>query len=185
MGHYKRGEDLKPIISPNIRARYPQFFSVQDHSIVDDFCYFSTKIKIGKFSHVASGCSIAGGTDHQFRLGDFSSLSSGVKIWVTSNDFSNDIVTFVPVEAEGLQKTMIKGDVVMGNFTAVGTNSVIMPNNKIPEGVVIGALSFVPSGFKFKPWSVYVGIPIKFIKRRNKKNVLKQAKVIESIARKK
>lgn len=181
----RRGEKLKPIISPNTRIRYPQFFSVQDDSIVDDFCYFSTRVKIGEFSHVASGCSIAGGTGHRFCLGDFSSLSSGVKVWVTSNDFSNDVVTFVPAQAKGLQKTMIKGDVILGDFTAVGTNSVIMPNNIVPDGVAIGALSFVPSGFKFKPWAVYAGVPIKFIKNRNKKNVIKQAKIIKLIVRKK
>jgi hypothetical protein len=30
-----------------------------------------------------------------------------------------------------------------------------MPGNHIPEGTVIGALSFVPAGFSFEPWAVY------------------------------
>ena len=60
-----------------------------------------------------------------------------------------------------------------GKYTGVGTNSVIMPGNDIPEGVSIGALSFVPSNYKFEPWTVYVGRPIRPIKKRNKENVIK------------
>ena len=59
-----------------------------------------------------------------------------------------------------------------GKYTGVGTNSVIMPGNDIPEGVSIGALSFVPSNYKFEPWTVYAGRPIRPIKKRNKENVL-------------
>ena len=58
-------------------------------------------------------------------------------------------------------------------YTGIGTNSVIMPNNHIPEGVTIGALSFVPSNYKFEPWTVYAGRPIRPIKKRNKENVLR------------
>ena len=60
-----------------------------------------------------------------------------------------------------------------GKYTGVGTNSVIMPGNDIPEGVSIGALSFVPSNYKFEPWTVYAGRPIRPIKKRNKENVIK------------
>ena len=46
-----------------------------------------------------------------------------------------------------------------------------MPNNNIPEGVAIGALSYVPQNFKFNNWSVYAGTPIRFIKKREKKKI--------------
>ena len=67
----------------------------------------------------------------------------------------------------------IKGNVKMGKFTGIGTNSVVMPNNDIPEGVTIGALSFVPSNYKFEPWTVYAGQPIRPIKKRNKANIMR------------
>jgi len=170
---------MKAIISPNIRVRCPDDFIVGDYSIVDDFCYFSTKVRIGKCSHVASGCSIAGGKDRQFILGDYSSLSSGVKIWCTSDDFANDVVTIIPPELGEIKSNLIVGDVVIENMTAVGSNSVIMPCNHIPEGVAIGTLSFVPPRYEFKPWSVYGGIPIRFIKSRNRENVLAQVEKIK------
>ncbi len=169
---------MKPIISKNCRIRNPEHFSVDEYSIIDDFCYFSTKVKVGKFSHIASGCSIAGGKDKSFVLGDCCSISSGVKIWCRSNDFVNDLVITKPDNIDIGDKP-IEGDVIIGNFCGIGANSVIMPDNNIPEGVSIGALSFVPSKFKFEPWSVYAGTPIKLIKPRNKENVMRQAEELE------
>jgi acetyltransferase-like isoleucine patch superfamily enzyme len=46
-----------------------------------------------------------------------------------------------------------------------------MPSNRIPEGTVIGALSFVPKAFEFRTWSVYAGIPIRFVRPRNQASV--------------
>lgn len=170
---------VKPIISKHCRIRHPEYFSVGGYSIIDDYCYFSTKVKIGKCSHVASGCSIAGGKKRLFTLGDYCSLSSGVKIWCASDDFTNDVVTIIPNAWEKIKDHLISGDVTIGNFCAVGANSVIMPDNNIPEGAVIGALSFVPPRFKFRPWSVYAGIPVRFIKDRNKANVMRQVAKLE------
>ncbi|HAJ26711.1 MAG TPA: hypothetical protein DCG53_05615 [Syntrophus sp. (in: bacteria)] len=165
---------LGSIISPNIRIRYPEYFEVGAYSIVDDFCYFSTKIRIGISCHIASGCSIAGGEHFSFEMGDFSSLSSGVKIWCRSNDFVNDLVVINP-PGLGLEDVQpVEGDVSIGHYTGIGANSVVMPHNCIPEGTVIGALSFVPPAFLFKPWSVYAGTPIRLIGIRNRDRVLKQ-----------
>lgn len=170
---------MKAVISKLCRIRHPEHFSVGPYSIIDDFSYFSTKVTIGRCSHIASGCSVAGGKARRFVLGDYCSLSSGVKIWCTSNDFVNDIVTIVPDIAAPVGDHPITGDVLIGNMCAVGANTVIMPDNTIPEGTVIGALSFVPAGFAFKPWSVYAGIPIRCIGGRNKRSVLKQVAAIE------
>jgi galactoside O-acetyltransferase len=165
---------MKPIISKNCRIRHPEHFSVGSYSIIDDYSYFSAKVKVGVCSHIASGCSIAGGIKRLFTLGDMCSLSSGVKIWCTSDDFTNDVVIIVPDGFGKIKGNLIEGDVSIGNYCAVGSNSVIMPDNSIPEGVSIGALSFVPPRFKFKPWSVYAGVPIRCIKPRNKINVMRQ-----------
>ena len=53
----------------------------------------------------------------------------------------------------------ITGDVSFGDHTGVGANSVVMPANDVPEGVAIGALSFVPPGFEFEPWNGVRGHP--------------------------
>jgi acetyltransferase-like isoleucine patch superfamily enzyme len=50
-----------------------------------------------------------------------------------------------------------------------------MPDNHVPEGTVIGALSFVPARFPLEPWSVYAGVPVRRIGDRNQAAVRAQA----------
>ncbi|HVH44654.1 MAG TPA: hypothetical protein VM925_20010, partial [Labilithrix sp.] len=70
--------------------------------------------------------------------------------------------------------------VTLGRCTAVGSNAVVMPDNDIPEGTAIGALSFVPPRFAFEPWTVYAGTPIRPIRARNREKVLAQVERIEA-----
>jgi acetyltransferase-like isoleucine patch superfamily enzyme len=170
---------MKPIISPNIRVRYPDCFDVGNFSIVDDYCYFSARVKIGFCSHIANNCSIGGGRDRLFALGDFSSLSAGVRVWCSSNDFANDLVTIVPSAVSDIGENPITGDVVFENYTGAGANAVIMPDNIIPEGTTIGALSYVPTRFSFDPWTVYAGAPIRRVAARNRNRVLTQVDLIK------
>ena len=167
------------IVSPSIRVRHPETFAVGDHSVVDDFCYFSTKVLIGRFSHVANGCSVAGGAARSFELGDYSSLSAGVKVWCTSDDFVRSLIFIPPPGFEDIKESAISGDVTVGRCTGVGANSVIMPDNVIPEGTSIGALSFVPPRFKFESWSVYAGTPIRRVRARDRDAVIRQVKRLE------
>lgn len=171
---------MKAIISPHVRIRCPEHFVIGDDSIVDDYCYFSTRVRIGRCTHIASGCSIAGGAERQFTIGDFCSISSGAKIWCTSDDFVNDLVTIIPPGIDHVKQHLISADVAFGNYTAVGSNAVVMPGNLIPEGTVVGALSFVPAQFDFQPWAVYAGTPIRYIRPRNRESVIEQARKLET-----
>jgi acetyltransferase-like isoleucine patch superfamily enzyme len=174
---------MKPIISPMTRLRHPDLVEVGDYSIIDDFCYVSTRTRIGRCCHVASGCSIAGGKDRLFVFEDFGSLSSGVKIWCTSDDFVNDLVTIPPPGAGPIKEHLISGDVIVGPCSAIGSNSIVMPDNHLPEGTAIGALSFVPVRYPFEPWTVYAGVPIRPIKKRNRAAVLAQRDKLEAFLR--
>jgi len=173
-----------PIVSTNIRLRHPEHFVVGEHSIVDDFCYFSTRVRIGDFAHVASGCTVAGGAARLFALGSYSSVSSGARIWCTSDDFARDVVTIVPdwlEEEEGpVKEHVISGDVILEDCTAVGSNAVVMPRNHVPEGTVIGALTYVPPDFPFEPWSVYAGIPARRVGPRDRDRVRRQVDTIRA-----
>jgi len=172
---------MQAIVSANSRIRHIEDFAIGTDSIIDDYCYFSTRVRIGRSTHIASGCSVAGGRDWLFTAGDFCSLSSGVKIWCTSDDFTNDLVTIIPQGVEQVKTHLITGDVTLENYTAIGSNSVVMPRNTIPEGTVIGALSFVPPGFEFQPWGVYAGTPIRYIRPRNRENVMEQVLRLEAM----
>jgi acetyltransferase-like isoleucine patch superfamily enzyme len=172
-----------PIISPQCRIRHPELFHVGEGSIIDDFSYFSTQVRVGRYSHIASGCSIAGGRERLFTLGDYSSLSSGVKVWCASDDFVRDLVTIIPSGAPPIKENFIIGDVTLGPMTAIGANSVIMPQNTLPEGVAVGALSFVPPNFPFEAWTVYAGTPIRRLKARDRDSVLRQRDALEAYLR--
>jgi acetyltransferase-like isoleucine patch superfamily enzyme len=175
---------VKAIVSPHIRVRNPETLVVGEDSVIDDFCYFSARVRVGRCSHIASGCAVAGGQAFQFELGDFSSLSSGVKVWVTSDNFAEDLVMIIPPDIDRpIKRTMLKGDVILGPYTAVGSNSVIMPDNLIPEGTVVGALSFVPPRFPFEAWSVYAGTPIRLLRKRNREQVLEEVRELEEALR--
>ena len=152
----------------------PDLIEVGDNVRIADFCRISSACKIGSDCEIAPGTYIAGGDGkYKFTMGKCSSLAAGVKVWLSSNDYVNELVTHSVPEVKEIQ-----GNVTLGKYTGVGTNSVIMPNNDIPEGVAIGALSFVPSNYKFEPWTVYAGRPIRPIKKRNKENVMKTLKKI-------
>jgi acetyltransferase-like isoleucine patch superfamily enzyme len=166
------------ILGEYVIIKKPDLVKVGNNVRISDFCRISSACEIGDDCEIAPGTYIAGGDgQYKFTMGSYSSLSAGVRIWLSSNDYVNELVTHsLPLVKE------IKGNVTLGKFTGVGTNSVIMPDNNIPEGVTIGALSFVPSRYHFEPWTVYAGCPIKPIKKRNKENILKtlrQLKLLE------
>lgn len=53
----------------------------------------------------------------------------------------------------------------IGENVLVGMNSVVMDKAEVGDGSIIGALTFVPSGFVIPERSVVVGNPAKIIKR--------------------
>lgn len=174
----------KGLISANTRIRYPQSVKTGVYSIIDDFCYISTVLEIGDYFHIASNCCIIGGQKSSFKGGNFGCISYGVKALCGSDDLVNDISTVLPPHLVDIKNHVIYGNITLDNFVTVGTNTVIMPNVNIPEGVAIGAMSFVPTGFQFEPWTVYAGIKLKKIKVRNKDNIMKQYEEIQKRKRK-
>lgn len=149
-------------------AIYDTFeIEIGDNSRVDDFCILSGKIKIGKYCHITPMCLIAGGKPG-ISIGDFSTLAYGVKVFSQSDDYSGDsmVNSLIPAKYknEFFSKVNIESHVI------IGTNSVIFPGVTLAEGTSIGAMSLVLK--ETDPWSIYVGIPAKLLKRRSKKLLL-------------
>lgn len=166
---------MKPIIAQTVRIRYPDLFEIGDDSIIDDFCYFSTRVKIGRSSHFAPSVTVAGGNARLMRIGDMGGVASGARIYCTSDDLVRDIAGPLPPGIEGIKENLISGDVVIGDFCVVGANAVVMPNNVIPEGAIIAALAFVPPEAELLPWGIYGGVPLRFLRWRDRDAVLRQA----------
>ena len=162
----KHGKNF--ILGEYVILKKPDQLTIGNNVRISDFCRISSACDIGDECEIATGTYISGGSNkYKFTMKGYSSLAAGVRIWLSSNDYVNELVTHSVPEVKE-----IEGDVTMEKYTGIGTNSVVMPNNHIPEGVSIGALSFVPSGYQFEPWTVYAGRPIRPIKKRNKANIL-------------
>ena len=138
--------------------------SIGDNVRIDDFCILSGKIKIGNYVHIAAGCMLFGGDDG-IVLEDFSSVSSRSAIYASSDDYSGEALTN-PMIPEKYRK-VLGGKVVLKKHSIIGSGSTILPGVIIGEGTSVGSMSFVNK--PIEDWGIYVGIPCKKIRERNKK----------------
>lgn len=139
---------------------------IGDNSRVDDFCILSAGeggIIIGKYVHIACYCSLLG--KETILMEDFSGISSRVALYSSNDDYSGNGMTNPTVPP---QFTNVKhGKVILRKHVIVGASSIILPDVEISEGSAIGALSLVTKNCR--PYSIYCGVPAKFVKPRDKK----------------
>lgn len=108
----KHGKNF--ILGEYVIIKKPELVEVGDNVRIADFCRISSACKIGSDCEIAPGTYIAGGDGkYTFEMGSYSSLAAGVKIWLSSNDYVNELVTHsVPCVKE------IQGNVRLGNIPA-------------------------------------------------------------------
>lgn len=164
MGFKKLGIDVQ--ISRTARLYVPEYISLGDYTIVDDFCILSGNIELGRNVHVAHGCRLIGGREG-IMMSDFSGLAFGVTVFAQSDDYNGDALTnpTVPMQYRQIQRARVE----LGKHVIVGTNSVIFPGVIMGEGSSVGSCSMVTKSTD--SWTVYFGVPAKRIKSR-KKNML-------------
>ena len=89
LGFGKIGKNI--LISKNTTIVGSQNIFLEDNVRLDPFSFFLCPkgfIKIGKFTHVASHVFIAG--HYGFKLGKFSGIGAGTKIYTSSEDYSGE-----------------------------------------------------------------------------------------------
>ena len=149
---------------------------IDDYSIisaVNGSCVIGNFVHIGAFSYVQASGGVV--------IKDFSGLSQGCKVYSKSSDFVNELTNST------IPKKFIKsnvGKVVLGTNSDVGANTVILPGVTIGEGVALGANSLVLKTLNNK-WSLYFGSPARFVRKRNKANILNQKKKLLQFFKKK
>ena len=142
----------------------PKNLILHNNIRIDDFCVISCKgiIEICNNVHISALCFITSST--RIYIGNYSAISVGTKIFGGTDDFSGEYLANPTIPPE--YTNVIKGDIIILDMVIVGSNSVIMPNITIEEGVSIGANSFVNK--HCESWKIYAGTPIKFIKDKSK-----------------
>ena len=159
------------IIGKTVRIRKPEECIIGDGTIIDDFTYISCPIEIGKNCHIASHVSISGGAG-KFKMGDYSTISNHCSVHCASSDYSKVSLDLpsVPVDEQFGGEV---GVVELGAFVTIGAHSCILPNVLIPDGFACGAHTLLKNQ-EFKEWSLYAGIPSKFIKKRDMSEIIKK-----------
>jgi len=163
------GEDVR--ISDKAEIVRPHLVSIGSHVAIDMGVYISTGAVIGDYVHIAPHVCIIGGSLCTIIMEDFSNLSAGAKVVVSGDDFTQGMLNpIVPIKYR-----CVKGyEVVMRRFSAVGVNSVVLPDVVMAEGSILGANSLLTKSTE--PWTIYVGSPAKPVKIRDKELILKAYK---------
>ncbi len=162
MGITLLGKNIQ--ISKLCRIYNPQNLILHNNIRIDDYTILSGEgnIEIKNYVHIGSHSTIS--STQKIIFENFSGISSGVRLFGGTDDYSGKFLTNPTVPKEYLG--IFKGNIILEPHVIVGANSVILPNIILKEGTAIGSQSLVNKSTE--PWSIYGGSPAKFIKERKK-----------------
>lgn len=142
----------------------PEVIEIGDNSEIDDFSfiYGGKGIKIGRYVHISRFVSIIGGGE--LFLGDYTVLADGARILTGTDSYQGGkrMSTCLPLEQRNLKVSFVR----IEKDAFVGTNAIIHPGVTVGEGAIIGSNSLVLRDVE--PWSINIGSPCKFLKKRPK-----------------
>jgi galactoside O-acetyltransferase len=164
LGFASVGEHV--FISDKASFYNPSQISIGNFVRIDDFCVFSAGdggIELGNFIHITCYVSLIG--QAKIKIGNFCGLSTKVAVFSSNDDFSGHSMFGAKLILD-VHRNVISKPVIFENYTAIGAMSVVLPGVTIHEGSVVGAFSFIRKNVK--PWGIYTGNPVRFIKKRSK-----------------
>ena len=147
-----------------------ELIEIGDNVRIDDFCLLSGKIKLGSFVHLTPYVLLAGGTKGVI-IKDFCTFAYGVKVFTQTDDYSGKSMTNSLIPKK--YKIEVKKKIIINKHCIFGTNSIIFPGINVAEGTSLGAGSVLKQNTD--PWFLYVGMPAKKIRKKNK-NILQLEK---------
>ncbi len=157
------------IIGKTVRIRYPELVEIGDNVIIDDFTYISTQLRLHANVHISAGCKIIGGRNAFVEMNEFSTLAPNAVLSAGSDDYLSGIATpLIPLKFKGNLKI---GKIILNKHCIVGAGSVVLPDVIFKEGACLGALSLAK--IDLEEYSLYAGIPSRFIKKRDKEEILR------------
>lgn len=157
-------ETEKMIIGSNVR--------------IDDFALMSGKIVIGNNVHIAAYAALYGG-NAGIILEDYVGVSSRCAIYAASDDYLGTALTnpTVPIEYRKVNEKEVK----LEKHVLIGTGTTILPGITIQTGTAVGSMSLVNRSLD--DWGIYVGIPCRCIKERDKELLKLEEEYKQKISR--
>lgn len=157
------------LIDKNVIIPFPHNIEIGDNVRIDTMCILSSgksgKVIIKNNVHIAPFNLIYCADNHKIIFEDHSGLSAGCKLYGKTDNYDGTYLTNPMHREEDIQ--IIGGDIILNKYVVIGTDSVLLPSSIIPIGTVFGAKSLYNGKYKLDEWSIYTGVPVKFIKKRN------------------
>lgn len=164
------GEDV--FISSNVEIRRPHLISIGNHVAIDSGFYCTVAAEIGDYVHIGPYVTVIGGENGSLRMGNFTGMAAGCRIICASDECLGKGLTNPTIPRKYRDRVRI-APVIFEDFVTIGTNVVVFPGVTLGKGSVVGAGSIVTKSTE--PWMIYVGIPSKPTKNREKTTMLKMA----------
>ena len=162
------GENV--FIGHNTIFTSPHEVHIEDNVRIDPFCMITSKLTVKSNVQVTSHVVIGGGINNHVELGNWTFIGYGSKLFCASEDYSGE---FGPVNEFWGKNKVFKGDIIFSDYSGVASDVIVMPGVNLPIGCTIGAKSFVYTKNELQEWSIWIGTPLKFHKKRNKDNICK------------
>jgi galactoside O-acetyltransferase len=164
LGFKLLGQNVK--LSRHARIYNPGNIIIGNNVRIDDFCLLSAgkqPFTLENNIHIAAGVYIWGGEG--FHMKCFTNISAGSKIYTQSDSYCGNYL-IGPSVPTNLRK-VYGAPLIIEKHVIIGAGATILPGVKLQEGVAIGSNSLVIKDCK--PWSIYGGVPAKFLKERSRK----------------
>jgi acetyltransferase-like isoleucine patch superfamily enzyme len=157
------------LIDKNVIIPFPNTIEIGNDVRIDTMCILSSgkngNIIIKNNVHIAPFNLIYCGDNHKIFLGNHIGLSAGCKLYGKNDTYDG---TYLMGPTHKVEDTkVIGGDIIINNFASIGADSILLPGSIIPKGTVLGAKSLYSAKHSLNEWSIYAGIPVKFIKKRS------------------
>jgi galactoside O-acetyltransferase len=164
------------LIARTCRLYVPEYISIGDRTVIDDFCVISGNIDFGANVHIAHGCRVIAGREG-VKMADFSGLAFDVTIFAQSDDYSGASLTNPTVPMK--YRNISRGRVEIGRHAIIGAGTIIFPGVNVGEGASVGAASMVTKALE--PWTVNFGAPTKRLRQREKTMLALEKQYLEEL----
>jgi acetyltransferase-like isoleucine patch superfamily enzyme len=174
IGFKKLGNNV--LIDRSVIIPHPHNISIGNNVRIDAYSIITSlkgKIDISDYVHIAPYNLIHCGTNKTILFDKHTFSAAGSKLYGKTDEYLGNFLINPTHNDEHVKQ--ISGDIIFQKYSGLGASSTIFPNSIIPEGTVFGANSLFTGNKELKPWSIYVGNPLKFYKERNK-NCLEMSK---------
>ncbi|WP_396179610.1 acyltransferase [Flavobacterium sp.] len=182
IGFASIGENVH--ISDKASIYNPSKITIGSFVRIDDYCLLSAGedgIEIGSYVHISCYACLIG--QSKITVRDFVAISIKATILSSTSDFSGETLPLLNgVKLPGLDDdlfSVINKPVVLETHTGIGAHSIVFPGVTVGKGSAIGALSSVYEDVN--EWGIYVGNPIRFLKKRSESAYNKMQEILKNI----